>query len=126
MQPLESGTLSLSLSYLIPSVVTSRPTTASRPSNPLNPSPLAPQIQLLLTTVRVYKLYVLTYLFTYYSSWRVTSVDDLSRDLDRGVSARTELTRWLGRSSWFMTLRAGSAVFKLAPSATAAAALIVG
>ena len=85
-----------------------------------------PQIRLLLTTVRVYKLYVLTYLFTYYSSWRVTSVDDLGRDLDRGVSARTELTRWLGRSSWFMTLRAGNAVFKLAPSATAAAALIVG
>jgi len=31
---------------MIPSIVTSRPTTASRPSNPLNPSPLAPQIRL--------------------------------------------------------------------------------
>jgi len=38
-QPIKSGTLSLYLSVpvpvLIPSVVTSRPTTASRPSNPL-------------------------------------------------------------------------------------------
>ena len=63
-QPLKSGTLSLYLSVpvlvLIPSVVTSRPTTASRPSNPLYPSPLAPQIRLLL--VRVYKLYLFTYL----------------------------------------------------------------
>ena len=48
----------------IPSVVTSRPTTASRPSNPLNSSPLAPQIRFLLTIVRVYKLYLLTYLLT--------------------------------------------------------------
>jgi len=49
-QPLKSGTLSLYLPVpvpvLIPSVVTSRPTTASRPSSPLNPSPLAPQIRL--------------------------------------------------------------------------------
>ena len=46
----KSGTLSLYLSVcvpvLIPTVVTSRPTTASKPSNPLNPSPLAPQIRL--------------------------------------------------------------------------------
>jgi len=45
-QPLKSGTLSLYLSIpvpvLTPFVITSRPTTASRPSNPLNPSPLAP------------------------------------------------------------------------------------
>jgi len=65
-QPLNSGTLSLYLSVpapvLIPSVVTSRPTTASRPSNPLNPSPLAPQIRPLLTIVCVYKLYLLAYL----------------------------------------------------------------
>ena len=47
---------------LIPSVVTSRPTTVSRPSNPLNPSPLVPQIQLLLTVVHVHKLYLLTHL----------------------------------------------------------------
>jgi len=48
-QPLKSGTplyLSIPAPVLIPSVVTSRPTTASRPSNPLNPSPLAPQIRL--------------------------------------------------------------------------------
>ena len=66
LQPLKSGTLSLHLSVpvrvLIPSVVTSRPTTASRPSNPLKPSPLAPQIRLLLTIMRVCKLYLLTYL----------------------------------------------------------------
>ena len=65
LQPLKSGTLPLYLSVpvpvLIPSVVTSRPTTASRPSTPLNSSPLAPQIRLLLTAVRVYKLDLLTY-----------------------------------------------------------------
>ena len=65
-QPLKSGTQSLHLSVpvpvLIPSVVTSRPTTATRPSIPLNPSPLAPQIRLLLITVRAYELYLLTYL----------------------------------------------------------------
>ena len=32
-----------------------------RPSNPLNSSPLARKIRLLLTIVRVYKLYLLTY-----------------------------------------------------------------
>jgi len=66
-QPLKPGTLSLYLSIPVPvlihSVVTSRPTTVSRPSNPLNPSPLVPQIQLLLTVVHVYnKLYLLTHL----------------------------------------------------------------
>jgi len=49
-QPLKSGTLSLHLSVpvpvLTPSVVTSRPTTASWRSTPLNRSPLAPQIRL--------------------------------------------------------------------------------
>ena len=49
-QPLKSGTLSLYVSVpvpvLTPSVFISRPTTASRPSTPLNPSPLAPQIWL--------------------------------------------------------------------------------
>jgi len=68
-QPLKSGTLSLYLSVpvpvLIPSVVNSRPTAASRPSNPLNHSPLAPQIRPLLTIVRVYKLYLLTYLLKF-------------------------------------------------------------
>jgi len=62
-QPLKPGTLSLYLPVpvpvLIPVVVTSRPTTASRPFNPLNPSLLAPQI--FLTIVRVYKLHLLTY-----------------------------------------------------------------
>jgi len=52
LQPLKSGILSLHLSVPVPvlahSVVTSRPTTASRLSNPLNRSPLAPQIRLLL------------------------------------------------------------------------------
>ena len=53
LQPLKSGTLSLHLSVSVPVlkpfVVTSKPTTASRPSTPLNPSPLVPQIRLLLT-----------------------------------------------------------------------------
>ena len=66
LQPLKSGTLSTHLSVpvpvLIPSVVTPRPTTASRPSSPLNPSPLAPQIRLLLTIVHANKQYLLTYL----------------------------------------------------------------
>ena len=64
LQPLKSGTLSLYLTVpvpvLTPFLVTSRPTTASRPSTPLNPSPLAPQIRLLWTIVCVYKLYLLT------------------------------------------------------------------
>ena len=34
---------------------TTSPITASRPSNPLDPSPFALQIRLLLTIVRVYK-----------------------------------------------------------------------
>jgi len=50
LQPLTSGTLSLYLSVpvtvLVTSVIASRPTTASRPSTPLNPSPLVPQIRL--------------------------------------------------------------------------------
>ena len=57
LQPLKFGTLSLHLSILlIPSIVTSRPTVASRPSNQLNPSLLVPQSRLLLTIVRIYKL----------------------------------------------------------------------
>ena len=69
LQLLKSGTLFLYLSVpvpvLIPSVVISRPTTASRPSNPLNHSPLAPQIRLLLTIMRVYDLSFID-LLTYY------------------------------------------------------------
>jgi len=65
-QPPKSGTFSLYLyvpvPVLTPSVVTLRPSTASRPSNPPKSSPLAPQIRLLLTIVRLYKLYLLTYL----------------------------------------------------------------
>jgi len=54
--PIIWNSLPLSLrtcTILIPPVVTSRPNTASRPSYPLNPFPLAPQIRLLLTIVRV-------------------------------------------------------------------------
>jgi len=69
LQPLKSGTVSLHLSVpvpvLIPSVVTSRPTAASRPSNPPDLFPLAPQIRLLLTTVRLCILYLLIYLRSY-------------------------------------------------------------
>ena len=68
LQPIKSGILSLHLSVpvpvLIPSVFTSRPTTATRPSSPPNPSLHAPQFRLLQANVRVYKLYVLTYLLT--------------------------------------------------------------
>jgi len=63
MRPLKFGTLSFHLAILvpvlIPSIVILRPTTVSRPSNPLNPSPLVPQIRLLRTIVRIYKLYFL-------------------------------------------------------------------
>jgi len=48
-QHLKSGTpsyLSIPVPVLTPSVVISRPTTDSRPSTPLNSSPLAPQIRL--------------------------------------------------------------------------------
>jgi len=45
-----------------PTYVISTLTISSRPSNPLNVFLLAPQIQLLLTIVLVYKLYFLTYL----------------------------------------------------------------
>jgi len=57
---------SVPVPVLIPSVVTPRPSAACRPSNPLNPSPLAPQIRLLLTIVRVYKLYLLTLRYVTY------------------------------------------------------------
>ena len=77
---LKSATLSLYLSVpvpvLTPFVVTSKPTTAIRPSNPLNPSLLAPQIQLLLTIVRVYKLYLLTYLLTPFTIHRLKDATD--------------------------------------------------
>ena len=56
--------LSVPVPVLIPSVFTSRPTTATRPSSPPNPSLHAPQFRLLQANVRVYKLYVLTYLLT--------------------------------------------------------------
>ena len=75
LQPRKSGTVSLHLSVpvpvLIPSVVTSTLTTASRPSNPPNLFLLAPQIRLLLTTVRVYILYLFTYLLTYLVTYYV-------------------------------------------------------
>jgi len=48
-------------------VVTSRPTTASRPSTPLNPSHLAPQIRLCWPLCAfINYIYLLTYLLTYY------------------------------------------------------------
>ena len=54
---------------MIPSVINSRPTTSSRPSNPLSASFLAPQIRPWLTIVCVYKLYLLTYLLTYWLTY---------------------------------------------------------
>ena len=63
LQPLKFVTLFFHLSVpvpvLMPSFVTSRSTTANRPSNP-NPSFIAPQIRLPLTILRDYKLYLLT------------------------------------------------------------------
>ena len=66
MRPLKFGTLSFHLAILVPvlipsiaSIVILRPTTVSRPSNPPNPSTLVPQIRLLWTIVRIYKLYFL-------------------------------------------------------------------
>ena len=43
-------------------VINSKPTTSSRPSNPLSVYFPAPQIRPRLTIARVYKLYLLTYL----------------------------------------------------------------
>jgi len=74
-QPLNSGTLSLYLSVpvpvLTPSVVISRPTTASRPSNPLNPSPLAPQIRLCWPLCAlINNMYLLTYCAKRCTCWQ--------------------------------------------------------
>jgi len=67
LQLLKYGTLSLRLFECVPamilSAINSKPTTSSRPSNPLSASSLAPQIRLWLIIVHVYKLYLLTYLF---------------------------------------------------------------
>jgi len=64
LQLLKFGIHSLQLFECLPaltlSVATSRLITYSRPSNPLNAFLLAPQMRLLLTIVRVYKLYLLT------------------------------------------------------------------
>ena len=65
----KSGTLSLYLSVpvpvLTPSVVISRSTTASRPSTPLNPSPLAPQSRLCWPLCAfINYIYLLTYLLS--------------------------------------------------------------
>jgi len=86
-QPLKSGTLSLYLSVpvpvLIPFVVISRPTTASRPSTPLNPSPLAPQIRLCWPLCAF-----INYIYL------LTSIDKL----ERGLTALSAAS-WLVRSS---------------------------
>ena len=79
LQSLKSGTLSLHLPVPVPvliglglpSVVTSRP---SRSSNPLNPFLLVPQIRLLLTAVRVYKLHLLTYLSNHSTNFRCCKI----------------------------------------------------
>jgi len=77
LQLLKFGTLSLRLFECVPamtlSAINSRPTTSNRPSNPLSASCLEPQIRLWLTIVRVYELYLLTYLLTYSSFLRWSS-----------------------------------------------------
>jgi len=69
LQLLKSGTLSLQLFECAPAptffIVITRLTVSSRPSNPINAFLLTTQIRLLLTIVRGYKLYLLTYLFIY-------------------------------------------------------------
>jgi len=64
MQLLKFEIPSLQLFECVPaltlSVATSRLTISIRPSYLLNVFLFAPQIQLLLTTVRIYKLYLLT------------------------------------------------------------------
>jgi len=55
---------SYSLEFLTSSATASRPTIFSRPSDPLSAFPLAPQIQLQQTIVRIYKLCFVTYLLT--------------------------------------------------------------
>jgi len=49
------------------SAITSRPTISSRPSNRRTASSIEPQIRLLLTNRRVYKLHFLTHLFALYT-----------------------------------------------------------
>jgi len=49
-------------------------THASRPSTPLTPSALAPQIRLLLTIVHAYKLYLPTYLLTRLATFGVATL----------------------------------------------------
>jgi len=70
LQLLKSGTLSFQFFECVPVptlfVVISRLTISSRPS-----SPLAHHIQLLLTTLRVYQLYLLTHLLLYLAPGRI-------------------------------------------------------
>ena len=61
LPPLKFGTLSLNPSILVPVLIPSVITIASRPSNQLNTFLLVPQIHL-LTITHLYKLHLLTYL----------------------------------------------------------------
>ena len=78
LQLLKFGTLSLRLFQCVPAMIpfaiNSRPTTSSWPSNPLSASSLEPQIRLWLTIVRVYKLYLLTYLLIYTAHLCMSSI----------------------------------------------------
>jgi len=76
--------LSVPVPVLTPSVVISRPTTASRPYTPLNPSPLAPQIRLCWPLCAfINYICLLTYLLTFLSR---PSVMSFAHSCDRFLS----------------------------------------
>ena len=91
---------------LIPFVVTSRPTTASRPSNQLNPSPLAPQIRL-CGPLCAFIIYLYAYLLTYLDDgWRKADAGECqhcrpgcSAPTDTVVRARSD-TGELALQAW--------------------------
>jgi len=109
-QPLKSGTLFLYLSVPVrvlmvtPSVVISRPTTASRPSTPLNPS-LAPQIWLCWPLcVFINYIYLLTVTtFTQYNSQAEEGGDICSISTQNMKLTASQSWRWLGFSGVFNT-----------------------
>ena len=89
LQRLKSGTLSLHLPIpvpvLTPCIVTSRPTTASRHSNPLNPSSCASDLAFDDHYVRLKTIF--TYLWTQNTS--VTSAETVSATMTGYHIART-------------------------------------
>ena len=114
LQLLKSGTLSLRLfecvPAMIPSAINSRPTTSSRPSNPLSAFSLAPQIRLWLTIVRVYKLYfyLLTLDCLHTAGWllcRVLLTPEMTRTSSPSNPARSvRMDLQSGKLTWTMLM----------------------